>query len=241
MKSHVLHRLTACGAALALALSLSLPAAAADTSDWRISPTREAPAFTDTAESAYREAIDLVYETGLMNGRSETIFDPEAELMPEELVVACDRLYHLLVDGSFTALTPAEEEAWYVPYYRDLAVCIDYRGEYDPDAQAYVGGGDGAETPEERYDVLRWNFHATKYPVRLHMLKKLLALTVEAAELDLPAAGTAPEAPDWTSGTAADLYRAGILTGTDVNAIITRGEFAQVLARLVDPSLRQGA
>ena len=222
MQARVIHRaLAPLAMALVLIGSLARPAAAAE-SDWLLSPTREAPAFTDTAGTGYEDAIALVYETGLMNGRSAASFDPEAELMPEELVAVCGRLYHALTDGDLTLPAPAEGEAWYEPCYRDLAVCTDYRGEYDPEAGAYVGGSDGAETPEERYEVLMWNFRATKYPVLGHMLTKLLGLTLEAAEMG--------------SDSMDD-----ITAGFEANEVITRGEFAVILARLVDPGLRQGA
>ena len=117
--------------ALTLIASLALPAAAAEESVWLLSPTREAPAFADVSGTEYEEAVSLAYQAGLVNGRSVDVFDPEAQLMPEELVAACDRLYHALTDGG-SVPAAAEGESWYEPCYRDLAACIDYRGEYDP-------------------------------------------------------------------------------------------------------------
>ena len=82
MQARVIHRaLAPLAMALVLIGSLARPAAAAE-SDCLLSPTREAPAFTDTAGTGYGDAIALAYETGLMNGRSAASFDPEAELMP---------------------------------------------------------------------------------------------------------------------------------------------------------------
>ena len=245
MRWNRLSRLSALAAAAVLSLSLALPAAAAEASEPLLAPVREAPAFSDTADTGYQEEIAAACAAGLMEPRSDGSFAPEAELMPEELVAACDRLCHALTDGDLTLPAPAEGEAWYVPYYRDLASHIDYRGEYDPTTRTWLGGGDGAQTPEERYDVLRWNFHAAKYPVRRYRLAQLLTLTLEAAGTELPAINHLTATADCRDSAEMALYRAGVLTGVDAwgafdeNRTVTRGELAAVLGRIADPSLRR--
>ena len=58
MQARVIHR--ALALALVLIGSLARPAAAAE-SDWLLSPTREAPAFTDTAGTGEGDAIGLAF------------------------------------------------------------------------------------------------------------------------------------------------------------------------------------
>lgn len=73
--------------------ALSIPCAAADTG-------RAYPGFSDVAEgSASYDAIKLCYERGLMNGTSETAFNPQGKLTVAQLVVLAARLYDIQNGG----------------------------------------------------------------------------------------------------------------------------------------------
>nr|WP_326212723.1 S-layer homology domain-containing protein [uncultured Oscillibacter sp.] len=72
---------------------LCIPCAATDTG-------RAYPGFSDVAEgSASYEAIQLCYERGLMNGTSDTAFNPQGKLNVAQLVVLAARLYNLQNGG----------------------------------------------------------------------------------------------------------------------------------------------
>ena len=75
---------------------LCIPCAAADTG-------RAYPGFSDVAEgSASYEAVKLCYERGLMNGASDTAFNPQGKLNVAQLVVLAARLYNLQNGGDST-------------------------------------------------------------------------------------------------------------------------------------------
>lgn len=75
---------------------LCIPCAAADTG-------RAYPGFSDVAEgSASYEAIKYCYERGLMNGTSDTAFNPQGKLNIAQLVVLAARLYNLQNGGDGT-------------------------------------------------------------------------------------------------------------------------------------------
>ena len=212
-------------AAGALLLTCSLPVfAAAAEEDWLIPAAAEAPAFTDTVGSWCEDEVSVLYQTGLMQGVSDTAFGTSNSLMPEHVVVVCARLYSLLTGGDGALPAPAEGEAWYQPGYDALAQALDYSG-----------GADG----------LMANVHATKYPATRWMLVDLLSQTLEAAEVELPVLNELTVVPDNTAPAVVDLYRAGILTGSDsygtfdAEGTLSRGQAAAILARLVDPSLRR--
>ena len=227
---------------------LALPAGAAGE---LLAFRRDAPAFADTAGTPYADAVETVYEAGLLNGYTAGAFGPEDALTPAQLVTACARLHSHLTGESLPA--PAAGEAWYDAAYRYLAAAIDYQGLYDPEAGRYLGGGDGAQTPEERETALRASFHPTKYPAQLRMLALLLDETLAAASVTLPEINEISalvNVRDWdypgSEGAAVcGLCRAGVLTvedeyGTvDLYGDVTRGELAVVLARVLDPDLRE--
>lgn len=208
---------------LAALLVLTLPAAAEESS-WLIPPVKDAPAFTDTADSWCQDEVSVLYEAGLMEGISDTYFGVSNTLMPEHVVTVCARLYSLLTGGDGTLPAPAEGEPWYQPAYDSLAESLDYPG--------------GSE-------ALMMNFHATKYPARRWHFIDILSQTLEAAGVELPAINQVTVVPDSADPEVLAFYNAGILAGTDAygtfdgNDTLTRGQAAAILARLVDPALRQ--
>lgn len=80
--------------------ALSIPCAATGT---ETTASRDYPGFSDVAEgSASYEAIKLCYERGLMNGTSDTTFNPQGKLNIAQLVVLAARLYDLQNGGDGT-------------------------------------------------------------------------------------------------------------------------------------------
>ena len=77
---------TLCGILSAVFLSmLAIPCAAADTAAPAI---RDYPGFSDVGPDSWcHDAVKLCYEAGLMNGRTETAFDPQGDLSAAQLVV----------------------------------------------------------------------------------------------------------------------------------------------------------
>lgn len=216
-------RFTALILSAALALSLALPAQAAE-ENWLIDKVKDTPSFADTAGSWCQSEVETVYEAGLMEGQSETRFNPQGTLMPEHIVAVCARLYSLLTGGDGVIAQAAEGQAWYQPYYDALAQSLNYTG--------------GA-------DALMQNFQAAKSPATRWMFVELLSLTLEAAKVDLPKINTVTVVPDSADPEVLAFYNAGILTGSDAygtfdaDGVLNRGQAAAMLARLVNPAERQ--
>ena len=239
-------------AALLLAVNLlPFPALAAGKSDAQ-GPTDSAPhraAFADTAGTAYGDAAEAVRDAGIMIGYTETDFGAEDPLMPQQLAAVCARLHSHLTGESLPV--PAGGESWYDPYYRYLAEAIGYQGVYDPLAGEFLGGGDGAQTPEEQETALRASLNPGKSPILQWQLALYLCETLEAAGGDLTPVNDIPslvnvawqDYPGSDSAAILTLCRAGILAAGedgffDRSAAVTRGELAAALARVLDPSLR---
>lgn len=156
-----------------------------------------------------------------MEGKTPDRFDPSGTLMPEQLVVICDRLYCLLTGSPVTEL--AAGEAWYQPAYEHLADVLHYEG---------------------GINALMFNVHAAKYPVTRYMLFNLLGQTMDAADTTLPEINQVEAVPDCCAPDTLRFYRWGILNGKDAYGTLdggeslTRGAAAAVLVRLIDPAQR---
>nr|WP_325238011.1 S-layer homology domain-containing protein [uncultured Oscillibacter sp.] len=91
--------------------ALCIPCAATDTG-------RAYPGFSDVAEgSASYEAIKLCYERGLMNGTSDTAFNPQGKLNVAQLVVLAARLYNLQNGGDGTVPDLPDLSQPYLRFY----------------------------------------------------------------------------------------------------------------------------
>lgn len=224
-------------------LLCALPVSAAE-SDWLVPKAKDCPGFADVKGSWCESYVKTVCEAGLMEGRSDGSFNPSGGLMPEHIVAICARLYNLLTGGDGVLPEPAEGQSWYDPAYAYLAESVGYRGTYDPASGRYLGGGDGAQTPEERLNALRLHFNPGKYPVSRWSFLDLLSRTLAAAEADLPAINQITMAPDCKDPMVLSFYNAGVLTGSDQygtfqgDESLNRGQAAAMLARVIDPSLR---
>ena len=113
---------------------LCIPCAAADTA-------RVYPGFSDVAEeNTSYEAIKLCYERGLMNGTSDTAFNPQGKLNVAQLVVLAARLYDLQNGGDGTVPTelPDLSQSYLRFYDEDGSVIASYSGEET--VNGYTGG-----------------------------------------------------------------------------------------------------
>ncbi|MDO4314487.1 MAG: S-layer homology domain-containing protein [Oscillospiraceae bacterium] len=224
-------------------LLCTLPVSAAE-GDWLIPKVNAAPDFSDVKGAWCESYVETVCQAGLMEGRSDGSFNPSGELMPEHIVTICARLYDLLTGGDGVLPEPAEGQTWYDPAYEHLAESIDYRGAYDPSSGEYLGGGDGAQTQEERLNALRLHFTPGKYPVSRRSFLDLLSRTLAAAEADLPAINQITVVPDCVDPMVLSFYNAGVLTGSDQygtfqgNDSLNRGQAAAMLARIINPGQR---
>ena len=95
--------------------ALSIPCGATGT---ETTTSREYPGFSDVAEgSASYEAVKLCYERGLMNGTSETAFNPQGKLTIAQLVVLAARLYDLQNGGEGTVPDLPDLSQPYLRFY----------------------------------------------------------------------------------------------------------------------------
>lgn len=176
--------------------------------------------FADVATSQwYAPYVQAVYEYGLMNGKSDAAFAPDAELTIGEAVklAAClHRIYHTGA-SDFTASDP-----WYTVYAEYSLKNGIISSEYaDYNAKA---------TRSEFAKIL-----ANALPDEALAVKN----TVEDNSIpDVPMSYTYAPA-------VYKLYRAGVLTGSDVsgrflpNDGIKRAEVAAIAARMAVPAFRQ--
>ena len=201
---------------LSLALLLcTLPASAEEGDGWLVPKVREAPAFTDMAGVWCADAVDTVCAAGLMQGRSDGSFGPSGQLTGAHIATICARLHDLLTGGDGALPEPAEGQEWYDPAYASLSQALDLLEDVPPD---------GA--------------------VRRQTFAALLAETLQAADVALPAVNQISVVPDCKDPAVLSLYNAGILTGSDQygsfrgSEYLNRGQAAAILARLADPAQR---
>lgn len=95
--------------------ALSIPCGATGT---ETTTSRAYPGFADVAEgSASYDAIKLCYERGLMNGASDTAFNPQGKLTVAQLVVLAARLYDLQNGGDGTVPELPDLSQPYLRFY----------------------------------------------------------------------------------------------------------------------------
>lgn len=155
----------------------------------------------------YTEYVVAAYESGLLNGVSETSFAPDATLRLGEIVTAAARIHKLYEtgDASFDSAEP-----WYQPYY-------DYC-----EAQGLLQAD---EYPADRV--------ATRAEV-VAILANVLPVS-ELEEINAVEDGAIPDVP--ASEDIYRFYRAGVLTGGTDHAFsgssaIKRSEMAAIVTRL---------
>lgn len=219
-------RWTALFLALVLALSLTLPAAA-ETQPLLPDARTYTGQFADLEGAWCREEAIAVYETGLMNGRTDTRFDIQGSLTYAQITVIAARLQDLLAGGDGDLGPAASGEAWYQPAVDALTASVE---ESDGEATAYLLD-----------DLTYLDFRADEPCDRYDFVWYLAAVLPEEA---LAPINDIDSLPDTSDSDILRFYRAGILTGSDSKGtfngldLINRGQAAAMLARIADPAKR---
>ena len=210
-------------AALLLALTVVLPAGACAAGAAALPPEAPAPElpFTDVDPAAwYYGDVKTAWESGLINGKSETAFAPDAALTYAEAakLAACMRQLH---ETGAVTLGNGDGAAWYEPYVRYCREKGILARDYD------------------------WNSPALRSGYM-----EIFASALPDASLspvnEIPD-GSIPDlrgVPADTAGAIYKLYRAGVVQGTgDDHAAspgdtVRRCEVAAILTRMTVPESR---
>jgi len=194
--------------------------------NWLIQPAKDAPAFPDVKESWCEAAVDTVYRTGLMEGKTEERFDAVSPLTNAQITVITARLHHLLNGGD--GVLPTVEEG--MPWYQSA---VDYLREQSNDEK-----------------LLNWLWLLERnegYPntpcIRRSFVQMLSAVLPENALTPINDVTFIPDLGN-SGETILPFYQAGILNGSDAygtfgqETTLSRGAAAAIMARLVDPQQR---
>lgn len=175
--------------------------------------------YHDVTEGAwYADAATLCYETGLMTGTAANAFSPDGMVSLAEAAAVAARIGSSLDGTSIPA--PGDGMAWFAGY---LDYLIYKLGQEDPLSAVLAAAPERTATRQEFFSCL--------------------AAVVPAEQL--AAINSITTLPDTDDADVLRFYNAGILTGTDATGTfsgsksLTRAECAAMVARIVDPSLRQ--
>lgn len=206
---------------LGLMASMSVSAMAAGLSNFEKVNAYTPGQFEDVpADSWCADTVQAAYQYGLMNGKSETRFDPSGDLTVAQTIVMAARMHSIYNSGEADFETGTSP--WYAPY---LAYAME-NGILEGDLPAY--------------DV----------PVQRSQFAVILGAALPDRELKAVNSIEEDSIPDVPEGVAYGaavyrLYRAGVLTGNDAKGTfapgskITRGAAAAIIGRMADPSLRK--
>ena len=183
--------------------------------------TTEAPKFTDVTDSLWHYPyVCYAVKNGLVNGRSETIYAPDANLSIAEAIKLAACMHQLYNNGSVTLVNDAT--TWYKSY-------LDYATQNDIVTKTYN---------DYNASITRSEFVAIFYaalPVSQYTQKNAVGdNTIPDVKL------TAANASQIYT-----FYRAGILAGSDSygtfypNNNIKRSEVAAILTRMFEKDARQ--
>lgn len=131
--------------------ALSIPCGATGT---ETTTSRVYPGFSDVAEgSTSYEAIKLCYERGLMNGTSDTAFDPQGKLTVAQLVVLAARLYDLQSGGDGTVPDLPDLSQPYLRFYDGEGNLIASYArpeelQYNAGEQPYISLSNASDDPD---------------------------------------------------------------------------------------------
>lgn len=184
--------------------------------------------LADASGAWCAEAIQTVYETGLMEGKTAKRFDYTSPLTEAQSVVIAARVYARLTGKEIPA--PAEGEHWYQPSY-DLLSSLS--GSVPPQIARLLVTESFMEDAHHQ-DAWRDNFTGS------------LLVALHGAGIELPVLNQLEIRPPDLAADSPELllYRAGILNGTDqygsfdATGTLTRGQAAAILARIADPAQR---
>ena len=190
--------------------------------------------FQDIGSDWYTENVATAYELGLMKGKGDGIFDPDAGITLAETITVAAIIHSIYHTGQENF--SADADVWYRPY-------LDYADEHG--IVRYFQ----ADLIYEDYNNGTWSTPVTRLATRAQFAgilakalpEEALSPMNELADDSLPDIGTA----DHYGQDVYLLYRAGVLAGSDdygtfhPNSTITRKEVAAILARMVDPTQRR--
>ncbi len=217
--------------------------------------------FTDVNDTSwYAENVKSVYEFGLMDGSTDTTFNPRGNMTIAQTIKVAVRLYELYngLESDFST-----EGTWYRPY-------VDYaieKGIYDPN----ISTDYSEEVSREVFALLISNAvpdwalpGINEIPDNIipnlpfnYMEDALTALDAAGVDVGTDSAMVMYSfleemcVPGWFEYTEARysavyrLYRAGVLTGSDKygtfnpKSEILRSEAAAIISRTVEPALRK--
>jgi len=186
--------------------------------------------LTDAAGAWCADAIQTVYETGLMEGRTTDRFDYESNLTYAQITVIAARLYELLTGGD-GSIDPKENADWWQSSYDLLASVgiLSTNADFSSPAKLW------------------WYPHDANTPCPRSFFVELLGTALHVSGTSLPVIHDITLIPDLLgdpTGYIHQFYNAGIVGGSDIygsfhaNDPLTRGAAAAILARIVVPSQR---
>ena len=225
-----------CALVLSVVVLLSsLPVLAAGGSMGNFAPMRTYDGrFADVTQGSWSyDNIVYLYELGLTDGQSATSFGVSSHITIGEALSFAARIHstYYLGDPEAGALAyGGDGGAWYTPYLRYLtasgvSTATQFSGQYDRYAtRAQMAHILGNILPSSEFAPINDTAVTMGYAQRLYIT----------------------DVNDYTpyQSDILQLYRWGILTGSDSQgsfdpeAYITRSEFAAMLTRLVNPTLR---
>lgn len=193
--------------------------------EWLIEPVKDVTDFPDITGSWCEAAVDTVYRTGLMQGKTAERFDAISPLTYAQITVITARLHHLLNGGDGVLPAAKEGEAWYQP-------AADYLKVQSED--------------EDLLNVLYLmdrNESSNTPCIRRVFIQMLSAVLPENALTPINDITIIPDVvPNYAY--ILPFYQAGILNGSDAygtfggETTLSRGAAAAIMARLVDPQQR---
>ena len=193
--------------------------------NWLIEPVKAPTEFPDIKDSWCEAAVDTVYRTGLMQGKTAERFDAVSPLTNAQITVVTARLHHLLNGGDGVLPAAEEGQPWYQP-------AVDYLKE---------------QSNDEKLLNLLWRLERNEEYltpcIRRSFVQMLSAVLPENA---LTPINDVTVIPDLALNEADILpyYQAGILNGSDAygtfgeETTLSRGAAAAIMARLVDSQQR---
>ena len=193
---------------------------------WLIEPVKDTTDFPDVTGTWCEMAVDTVYRTGLMQGKTTDRFDAVSPLTNAQITVVTARLHHLFSGGDGVLPAAGEGKAWYQP------------------AAEYLKTQSEDET---LLYVLKRLEREETYPnapcIRRTFVQMLSAVLPEDALTPINDVTVIPDMWD-NEAEILPFYRAGILNGSDAygtfgeETTLSRGAAAAIMARLVDPQQR---
>ncbi len=181
--------------------------------------------FTDVSESAwYYKNVAEAYELGLINGRSDTAFEPDGTLTIAETIKLAAVCHQLLTKGAIDPETFAVPEgaAWYEPY-------VTYAAQRWIVTETYENFGESA----------------SRGVVAVLFSRALISADTAMTEINTAEFGALRDVPTekWYASSIYRMYRWGILVGDDQGNInpeanVKRSEISAIVTRVIDPSVR---